>query len=103
MDEFKVRSYTKKELALFYFPDASPHTAVNRLMRWINRNAPLLVGLEGLGYCKTARWFTSREVRLIVEHLVSLESRKRWRRCPRGARCVWERISGSRGCRNFAL
>ena len=69
MDEFKVRSYTKKELALFYFPDASPHTAVNRLMRWINRNAPLLVGLEGLGYCKTARWFTSREVRLIVEHL----------------------------------
>ncbi|WP_366516326.1 DUF4248 domain-containing protein [Prevotella sp.] len=26
-------------------------------------------GLEGLGYCKTARWFTSREVRLIVEHL----------------------------------
>ena len=44
MDEFKVRSYTKKELALFYFPYASPHTAVNRLMRWINRNAPLLVG-----------------------------------------------------------
>lgn len=69
MDEFKVRSYTKKELALFYFPDASPHTAVNRLMRWINRNAPLLVRLEGLGYCKTARWFTSREVKLIVEHL----------------------------------
>ena len=44
MDEFKVRSYTKKELALFYFPEASPHTAVNRLMRWINRNAPLQGG-----------------------------------------------------------
>ena len=48
MDEFKVRSYTKKELALFYFPDASPHTAVNRLMRWINRNAPLQTGRGGL-------------------------------------------------------
>ena len=47
MDEFKVRSYTKKELALFYFPDASPHTAVNRLMRWINRNAPLQTGGAG--------------------------------------------------------
>ena len=93
MDEFKIRSYTKKELALFYFPDASPHTAVNRLMRWINRNAPLLVGLEGLGYCKTARWFTSREVRLIVEHL-TVSCRKV--PCVRTSTCLfvkWEQRS----------
>ena len=33
-----IRAYTKKELALLYFPDSIPHTAVNRLMTLIRSN-----------------------------------------------------------------
>ncbi len=69
-DSFERRPYTKKELALLYFPLVSdPHVAVNRLMSWIARCRPLLTALQGGGYRKTAKWFTSCEVRLIVEHL----------------------------------
>lgn len=70
MEYFKIRSYTKKELALCYFPSAvSPHTAVNHLMSWINRCTPLREALEGQGYRKTSKWFSPREVRLIIEYL----------------------------------
>ena len=33
-----LRSYTKQELALLYFPDATPAVASAHLMRWIQRN-----------------------------------------------------------------
>lgn len=62
-DSFEIRPYTKKELALLYFPLVSdPHVAVNRLMSWIARCRPLLTALQGGGYRKTAKWFTSCEV-----------------------------------------
>ena len=32
MEDFKIRMYTKKELALMYFPESMPRTAVNHLM-----------------------------------------------------------------------
>ena len=32
-----IRSYTKQELALLYFPDSSPVVASAHLMRWICR------------------------------------------------------------------
>ena len=31
------RSYGKAELAMLYFPTATPRVALNRLVRWINR------------------------------------------------------------------
>lgn len=69
-EEFTIRPYTKKELALLYFPSVSdPHVAVNRLMSWINRCHPLLTALQSVGYRKSAKWFAPREVRLIIEHL----------------------------------
>lgn len=69
-NEFKIRAYTKKELALCYFPQSeNPHSAVNRLIVWVNRCAPLKAALEARGYRKTAKWFNPLEVRLIVEHL----------------------------------
>ena len=37
MEDFKIRMYTKKELALMYFPESMPRTAVNHLMVWIRR------------------------------------------------------------------
>ena len=72
-DSFEIRPYTKKELALLYFPLVSdPHVAVNRLMSWIARCRPLLTALQGGGYRKTAKWFTSRNVRLTAPHLGEL-------------------------------
>lgn len=67
---FKLKAYTKSELALAYFPDAeSCHTAVNHLMAWIHRNQRLMEQLIAMGYVKTAKCFTPRMVRAIVEHL----------------------------------
>ena len=67
--EFLIRTYTKKELALMYFPDSSPRTAVNHLMVWIRRCTPLWQQLQSMGYRTTSKAFTPREVRAIVEQL----------------------------------
>ena len=70
MRKFEIRAYTKKELAMCYFPSAeNAHSAVNRLMAWINRCEPLSMALAAQGYQKMARWFSPKEVRIIVEHL----------------------------------
>ena len=47
-----IRSYTKQELALLYFPDSSPVVASAHLMRWICRNPDLLKKLHESGYDK---------------------------------------------------
>ena len=67
--DFIIRAYTKKELALLYFPDSSPHTAVNHLMAWIRRCTPLWAQLQAMGYYINSKAFTPREVRTIVEYL----------------------------------
>mgnify|MGYP002516268463 FL=1 len=70
MKEFKIKAYGKSDLALQYFPDAaSAHTAVNHLMSWIRRNPELTEGLVKLGYRKSAKYFTPKEVAMIVEYL----------------------------------
>ena len=46
MDKFIIRAYTKKELALMYFPDSSPRTAVSHLMSWIRRCTQLWQQLQ---------------------------------------------------------
>ncbi len=69
MDDFIIRAYTKKELALMYFPDSSPHTAVSHLMSWIRRCTPLWEQLQATGYEPTCKTFTPRQVKAIVEQL----------------------------------
>ena len=70
MQQFEILSYSKKELALLYFPTAAtPHAAVTHLMSWIRRCTPLAAELEKLGSHKTAKWFLAREVRLIIHYL----------------------------------
>ena len=69
MDEFIIRAYTKKELALMYFPDSSPRTAVNHLMAWISRCTQLRDQLQAMGYETTCKTFTPRQVRAIIEQL----------------------------------
>lgn len=69
MKEFRIRAYTKKELALMYFPDSQPRTAVNHLMAWIRRCSELWKELAVIGYKTNSKAFTPREVRAIVEQL----------------------------------
>lgn len=67
---FPIRAYTKKELALMYFPDASsPRTAVNHLMAWVNVTPEILDELQQTGYRKEQKYFTPRQVRALVEFL----------------------------------
>ena len=69
MENFRIRPYTKKELALMYFPDSQPRTAVNHLMAWIRRCKQLWHQLQSMGYYPKCKTFTPREVRAIVEQL----------------------------------
>ena len=69
MDNFIIRAYSKKELALMYFPDSSPHTAVSHLMSWIRRCTQLRQQLQATGYETTCKTFTPRQVKAIVEQL----------------------------------
>ena len=66
---FVIRAYTKKELALCYFPNSNPRTAVNHLMSWIQRCTSLWEQLQHMGYIATSKAFTPRQVRAIVEQL----------------------------------
>ena len=69
MKDFKIRMYTKKELALMYFPESMPRTAVNHLMAWIRLCTPLWDELLKMGYCKTSKSFSPKQVKAIVEYL----------------------------------
>ena len=69
IDDFKIRMYTKKELALMYFPESYPRTAVNHLMVWIRRCDPLWNELLDMGYRKTSKAFSPKQVKAIVEYL----------------------------------
>jgi hypothetical protein len=69
MNKFPIRVYSKKELALCYFPESTPHTAVNRLMAWILQNNSLITQLQNIGYQKSSKLFSPRQVELITEYL----------------------------------
>ena len=47
--ETKLRPYTKKELALMYFPDSTPETAVKHLKMMIRSNDMLWDELQEMG------------------------------------------------------
>ena len=67
--EQKNRTYTKKELALLYFPDSTPETAVKHLMTMIRRNDMLWDELQEMGYYNRRKTFTPREVKSIFDWL----------------------------------
>ena len=69
MNPFKIHYYTKKELALLYFPDSQPRTAVRHLNAWIYKCKQLHADLLEMGYQARNKGFTPREVKAIVEQL----------------------------------
>lgn len=69
MKKITIRSYTKKELALLYFPYSTPRTAVNHLRAWIQRCDTLYEQLRLMDYRPTNKFFTPRQVKVILEQL----------------------------------
>lgn len=67
LENFEIRAYTKKELSLLYFPDSTPHSAVNRLMSWIKNANDIHEELAETGYKKTSKWLSPRQVQLLVD------------------------------------
>ena len=64
-----LRSYTKQELALLYFPDSDPDVARAHLMRWIVRCTQLYEQLQKSGYNKSCKEFNPLQVSYIFFHL----------------------------------
>ena len=69
MNNFTIHSYTKKELALMFFPDSTPETAVKHLMALIRRCDMLWDELQSMGYYSRSKTFTPRQVQSIVDWL----------------------------------
>lgn len=62
-------SLTKSELAELYFPGAPRSSALRLLHKYITNAHGLLPALEQVGYTRTSRRLTRRQVQLIFEYL----------------------------------
>lgn len=63
-------SYTRRSLALLYFPSLKPEQAVRKLSRWIRLCKPLYRELTRDGKAFDRRQFlTVREANIIMEYL----------------------------------
>ena len=70
MNTYSQRMYSKQELALLYFPDATDKSVARRhLMSWIQQCVPLWAQILKLGYQKGSQFFSPRMVDCIFEYL----------------------------------
>lgn len=69
MENFKIRSYGRTELAIQYNPHLTPQAAWRALRHWIALNVELSSRLASLGYADGQRRFTPAMVKAIVELL----------------------------------
>ena len=69
IDEWPVRPYSKRELAMAYAPEISPVSALNRLAEWMRYNDRLTRELGDTGYRPRQRVFTCLQVELIFRYL----------------------------------
>ena len=68
--DFRIRPYTKRELATLYFPmTANPETAVANLRNLMRRNETLMQELAETGYSARDKTFTPLQVGIIVRFL----------------------------------
>ena len=49
-NDFRIRTYTKRELACLYCPNTTARCAIRTLTRWIKRNSELYAELLLTGY-----------------------------------------------------
>lgn len=65
----RLKSYSKKELALAYAPDLTLTSALRRLRQWINDDRPLLEALTQAGYRPQQRVLTIKQVKIIFDFI----------------------------------
>ena len=68
-EEWPVRPYYKRELAVAYAPDIEPISALNRLASWFKTNKQLTAALQQTNYNPRQQVFTSMQVELIFKYL----------------------------------
>lgn len=68
-ETFRLKAYTKADLALLYSPHSGTATALQNLYRWMKRNQPLMNDLQAVGYNKYRHSFLKQEVGIIVKYL----------------------------------
>ncbi|WP_287621516.1 DUF4248 domain-containing protein [Parabacteroides sp.] len=65
---FRIRPYSKRELARLYFPNTpSDDSAVANFRLWIRRNNEVMEKLQAAGYRSHSKIFTPKQVRILVE------------------------------------
>lgn len=66
---FRIRPYSKRELAKLFFPDtANAETAVANLRNLIQRNREVIDELLAAGFRPHSRVFTPRQVRILIHY-----------------------------------
>ena len=68
MEEFKIRTYGRMELAQLYCPELTDASAYKKVERWITLSPNLRQRLTALGYAGK-RSYTPVQVRAIIEAL----------------------------------
>ena len=66
---FKIRSYSKADLAMMYNPDQCVTVALKTLSRWIQTNTELRKELDAINYNKRRHSFTPKEIEAIVRYI----------------------------------
>ena len=69
INDFKIRSYGRQELAVLYAPDLIPVSAVKRLTLWVSKNKELTNALQQAGWKRGQHVLTPLQVLRIVEYL----------------------------------
>lgn len=68
-EEWVIKPYYKRDLAVAYAPDITPTAALNRLAAWIHHHKVLYQALLETGYMDRQRIFNSVQVELIFRYL----------------------------------
>lgn len=66
---FVVRAYDKIELARLYLGRYTDRIALRRFNEWLQYSPQLWKALQSTGVDVSTRYFTPRQVEIIVEHL----------------------------------
>ncbi len=69
MEEFKIRTYGRTELAQCYCPTMNPRAAYRKVMQWIDMYPNLRQHLAELGLDPKSRTYTPAQVKAIVDAL----------------------------------
>ncbi|MDD2954462.1 MAG: DUF4248 domain-containing protein [Parabacteroides sp.] len=67
---FRIRPYSKRELAKLYFPDTvNEESAIANLRNLIKHNPDLLAELKGAHYKTHNKIFTPKQIGIIAQYL----------------------------------